>query len=154
MISEKWQFSAEIKKKYWLHLWRVQLPKWSMDVIWRLGTELRHFDQEIWGGNNCDMVVFTVDERRVEVVFFSPYLSVSIVHFTVNSFWQSLHLSLRCKLSRIQSNLNFLKKKVPLISSLFFTAQSRLNFIHTDSSFHVQKFHVIDYFWMCLLYYS
>lgn len=35
-----------------------------------LKTELRHFDQEIWGGNNCDMVVFTVDERREEVDFF------------------------------------------------------------------------------------
>lgn len=107
-ISEKWQFSAEIKKRYRLHWQKVQLPEWSMDVIWRLGTELRHFDQEIWGGNNCDMVVFTVDERRVEVVFF-PSLSVSIVHFTVNSLWQSFHLLLRCMLSRIWSNLNFEK---------------------------------------------
>lgn len=81
-----------------------------MDVIWRLGTELRHFDQEIWGGNNCDMVVFTVDERRLWV-FFPSFLSVSIVHFTVNSLWQNLHLSLRCTLSSIQSNLNFEKRK-------------------------------------------
>lgn len=36
--------------------------------FWRQGTELRHFDQDIWRGNNCDMVVFTADESRVEVV--------------------------------------------------------------------------------------
>lgn len=112
-----------------------------MDVIWRLGTELRHFDQEIWGGNNCDMVVFTVDERRLEV-FFSPFLSVSIVHFTVNSLWQSLHLPLRCKLSSIQSNLNSEKKKKSF-NWFIVLAWLRLNFIDKDSSFHVQKFHTI-----------
>lgn len=122
-FSEKWQFPAKNQKKKYRLRWQKKFdsPKWSMDVIWRLGTEPRHFDQEIWGGNNSDMVVFAVDERRVEVVFLfsslppslspSVCLSVSIMHFTVNILWRSLHLSLRRMLSRIQSNLHFGKGK-------------------------------------------
>lgn len=123
-------FSAEIKKLYRLHRRRVQPPKWSVAVIWRFGTELRHFDQEIWGSNNCDMLVFTVDESR-DISFF--FLSVSIVHFTVNSLWQKHHLSLRFTLSRIQSNFRFERGKSILISSLFLGAQLRLKITETAS---------------------
>lgn len=133
-------FSAEIKKLYRLHRRRVQLPKWSMAVIWRSGTELRHFDQETWGGNNCDMLVFTVDESR-DISF----LSVSIVHFTVNILWQKHHLSLRCSLSRIQSNLSFERGKSLLISSLFLGAQLRLNITKTA------PFRFVSFLWWMLV---
>lgn len=73
-------FQPKIKKKKYRLRWQKKFnsPKWSMDVIWRLGTEPRHFDQEIWGGNNSDMVVFAVDERRVEVVFLFSSLPPSL----------------------------------------------------------------------------
>lgn len=79
-FSEKWQFPAKNQKKKYRLRWQKKFnsPKWSMDVIWRLGTEPRHFDQEIWGGNNSDMVVFAVDERRVEVVFLFSSLPPSL----------------------------------------------------------------------------
>lgn len=144
-ICEKWQFSTKIKKKYRLHRGRVQLPEWSMGVIWRLGTELRHFDQEIWGGNNCDMVVFTIDERRVEVVFFFAlclHRAFYSKQFLTKppSLWDASYPGFN------QTWIFKKKEKDVLISSLFFTARLRLNFIDTDSSFHVRKFHVMDSF--------
>lgn len=75
---------------------------------------------------------------------FFPSLSVSIVHFTVNSFWQSLHL-FEMQVIQDSIKLEFWKNYL-LISSLFFAAQLRLNFRDADSSFHVRKFPVMDSF--------
>lgn len=88
------------------------------------------------------MVVFTADERRVEVVF-SP-LSVCLHR----AFYSKQSLTEPPSLFEMQVIQDSIKvefwKKHLLISSLFFTVQSRLNFIDADSSFHVGKFHVMD----------
>lgn len=140
-------FSGEIKKLYRLHRRRVQLPKWSAEVIWRLGTELRHFDQEMWGGNSCDMVVFTADESR-DVFLLSYCLYLLCIYSKhclteTSSLWDAGYAGF---------NQTWILKagKSLLISWLFLAARFRWNITDRDGGFHVHNFHVMDACWISL----